>query len=133
MSIDAFLMRFESEELVGVQFELVKSVFERFGTVNIAGASVVVTFPDGEISDQIFFEIQEDGTISEICLPRAALDERYRQFTFAMMTEGKMCLFDETLDAIFAITDVTPDIPADLLTQVSRGVITISSSDEIGA
>jgi hypothetical protein len=46
-------MKFESDGVIAVPFDTLRPILERFADVQVEGRAVILTFPDGEISDQM--------------------------------------------------------------------------------
>jgi len=131
MSVDAFFMRFHAGDVARVPFATVRSILERFGTVKIEANAAVVTFHDGEVSDQMVVELDSDGTFEVLVLPRICRDEALKRLAFCLISSGGFCFFDESVEAIYASSDVTADVPSSLLEQSAQGVVVARSEQSI--
>lgn len=133
MSVDGFLMKFESCDVVNVALESARPILERFAAVDVLERAVIVTFPDGEISDQVALELDIDHSFTHITLPRIIFGPRLQEFAFTMMTECGMCYFTEILEAVYSTSDIASHVTTDLLDQTAQGLVVVRNPDEIDA
>jgi hypothetical protein len=127
MSVDVFFMRFADQDVQPVPLDLVRPVLERFATVTDDG---IVTF-EGQETEQGVLETDESGMLQQILFPRCEFSPGFQECAYALLSECGLCMFDDTLVAIYAAADVKDDIPPSLLDQMSRGLTLVERPDQI--
>ena len=129
MSVDVFFMRFVGQEVQPVPFNHVRTVLERCASVTDDG---IVTF-DGEEVEQTSLEIDCTGMFQQLLIPRCQLTPRFQECAYALLNECGLCMFDESLDAIYAVTNISDEIPTNLLDQMANGLVLVARPDQIGS
>jgi hypothetical protein len=132
MSYSVYVHKFRQGEPAFAPFGDVVSILARYGSVDAVEDRLEFT-PDGDDLCEIgFLGGNEDSGIDSVGFNRAVSSDRLRALIFELLGVDGMCYFEDGMDCVIARTDVTLDVPPDLLENCGTSAVkVIRSADDV--
>jgi len=127
----AYFYKFINGKAVSVSFDDIKTTLSKYGKLAEFGETFALVRERDVIGDEISLDKDNKGGICGIQLSRPYHDEEYFKFVFDVIKTLGMCHFDDDMEYIFSNSDISEEVPVNLLEQIQNGIKIVDNIDDL--
>jgi hypothetical protein len=130
MGYSVYVQRYSHGEEATIPYRKLVDVFSGLGTLGSAGSYIEFTPYTDELCEVAILSGDEAGGITSISFERPGASAALADLVFQLLAIPGTCFFEADCTYVKARTDVTKNLPEELLDQCETGQVTIVTSAE---